>query len=57
MSTSQDGRILLWNPLPSKNNLKLSDAYFVATKYGGSRASGKPMGGTKILLISSIKIL
>jgi hypothetical protein len=45
VSTSQDGRILLWNPLPSKNNLKLTDAYFVATKAGSSKSSGKPMGG------------
>ncbi|UJR27315.1 hypothetical protein I4U23_008608 [Adineta vaga] len=44
VSTSQDGRILLWNPLPSKNNLKLSDAYFVSTKISSSKSSGKPMG-------------
>jgi hypothetical protein len=55
VSTSQDGRILLWNPLPSKNNLKLSDAYFVATKFGGSKASGKPMGGRKILFFAFAK--
>ncbi|CAF0871139.1 unnamed protein product [Adineta ricciae] len=44
VSTSQDGRILLWNPLPSKNNLKLSDAYFVSTKISSSKSSGKPIG-------------
>ena len=53
MSTSQDGKILLWNPLPSKNNLKLSDAYFVATKFGGGKASGKAMGGNNGLVFSS----
>ncbi|CAF2352982.1 unnamed protein product [Rotaria sp. Silwood2] len=48
ISTSQDGKILLWNPLPSKNNLKLTDAYFVATKAGSSKSSGKPMGVTSV---------
>ncbi|CAF1418009.1 unnamed protein product [Adineta steineri] len=47
VSTSQDGRILLWNPLPSKNNLKLTDAYFVSTKIS-SKSSGKPMGVTSV---------
>ncbi|CAF4198446.1 unnamed protein product [Rotaria sordida] len=49
VSTSQDGKILLWNPLPSKNNLKLTDAYFVSTKpSSSSKSSGKPMGVTSI---------
>ncbi|CAF3800577.1 unnamed protein product [Rotaria magnacalcarata] len=48
VSTSQDGKILLWNPLPSKSNLKLTDAYFVAIKGGNSRSVGKPMGVTSV---------
>lgn len=50
MSGSRDGKILIWNALPAKNQLKLVEGYLMLIDYlprNHHRSLGTEMGGLK----------
>ena len=52
MSGSKDGKILIWNPLPAKNQLKLVDGFRMLIDFlpkSQYRSRGTEMGGKRTL--------
>lgn len=51
LSASKDGKILCWNPLPSKNQLKIIEGFIMLIDYlprSYFKSLGSEMGGKKL---------